>query len=179
MKQVSGFEDPQHPTKVYHLNKALYGLQQASRAWNEKITKFLANSNVDTKLIILMFVDDGLCYCQDPHRMDSVLTTTNDIFETKVNDLKIYVGLQIRRDRYSGLIFPHQRAYLEKIIRDYGFSNSSYISTPIDLNSNLRIADSTDTDPAISFPLVNAVGSLQFASIGTKLGRTYSVNNIA
>nr|GEZ53935.1 retrovirus-related Pol polyprotein from transposon TNT 1-94 [Tanacetum cinerariifolium] len=33
VSQPEGFIDPDHPTHVYHLNKALYGLKEAPRAW--------------------------------------------------------------------------------------------------------------------------------------------------
>ncbi|GJS61024.1 retrovirus-related pol polyprotein from transposon TNT 1-94 [Tanacetum coccineum] len=39
--QPDGFVDPDHPEKVYRLRKALYGLNQAPRAWYDKLLKFL------------------------------------------------------------------------------------------------------------------------------------------
>ncbi|GKG47465.1 putative ribonuclease H-like domain-containing protein, partial [Tanacetum coccineum] len=41
VKQPPGFEDPAHPTKVYRVVKALYGLHQAPRAWYERLSTFL------------------------------------------------------------------------------------------------------------------------------------------
>ncbi|CAM8895757.1 unnamed protein product [Rhodiola kirilowii] len=41
--QPKGFEDPHHPTHVYRLKKALYGIQQAPRAWYERLTVFLVD----------------------------------------------------------------------------------------------------------------------------------------
>ncbi|GJU73022.1 retrovirus-related pol polyprotein from transposon TNT 1-94 [Tanacetum coccineum] len=41
VSQPEGFEDPKHPTHVYHLKKALYGLKQAPRAWYDTLSKFL------------------------------------------------------------------------------------------------------------------------------------------
>ncbi|GKF22968.1 hypothetical protein Tco_0075290 [Tanacetum coccineum] len=39
--QPDGFVDPDHPEKVYCLRKALYGLQQAPRAWYDELSNFL------------------------------------------------------------------------------------------------------------------------------------------
>nr|GEW13457.1 putative ribonuclease H-like domain-containing protein [Tanacetum cinerariifolium] len=39
--QPPGFEDPDHPDKVYKVIKALYGLHQAPRAWYETLANYL------------------------------------------------------------------------------------------------------------------------------------------
>ncbi|GJZ00043.1 putative ribonuclease H-like domain-containing protein [Tanacetum coccineum] len=39
--QPPGFEDPQFPNKVYKVEKALYGLHQALRAWYETLSTYL------------------------------------------------------------------------------------------------------------------------------------------
>nr|GEZ96922.1 putative ribonuclease H-like domain-containing protein [Tanacetum cinerariifolium] len=39
--QPRGFEDPDHPQKVYKVVKALYGLHQAPRAWYARLSTFL------------------------------------------------------------------------------------------------------------------------------------------
>ena len=41
VKQPPGFEDPEHPNKVYKVIRALYGLHQAPRAWYERLSTFL------------------------------------------------------------------------------------------------------------------------------------------
>nr|GEW82835.1 hypothetical protein [Tanacetum cinerariifolium] len=38
--QPLGFEDPEFPNRVYKIEKALYGLHQAPRAWKEMCTEF-------------------------------------------------------------------------------------------------------------------------------------------
>nr|GEW64537.1 retrovirus-related Pol polyprotein from transposon TNT 1-94 [Tanacetum cinerariifolium] len=42
--QPLGFEDPDYPDKVYKVEKALYGLHQAPRAWYETPTKYLLDN---------------------------------------------------------------------------------------------------------------------------------------
>ncbi|GJW84616.1 putative ribonuclease H-like domain-containing protein [Tanacetum coccineum] len=41
VSQPPGFVDPEHPTKVYKVVKALYGLHQAPRAWYATLSTFL------------------------------------------------------------------------------------------------------------------------------------------
>ncbi|GJV03046.1 putative ribonuclease H-like domain-containing protein [Tanacetum coccineum] len=45
--QPPGFEDPQFPDKVYKVEKALYGLHQAPRAWYETLSTYLLENNRD------------------------------------------------------------------------------------------------------------------------------------
>nr|GEY19304.1 putative ribonuclease H-like domain-containing protein [Tanacetum cinerariifolium] len=40
-KRSIGFEDPDHPNKVYKVVKALYGLHQAPKAWYETLANYL------------------------------------------------------------------------------------------------------------------------------------------
>nr|GEZ32896.1 hypothetical protein [Tanacetum cinerariifolium] len=40
-KRAIGFEDPNHPNKVYKVVKELYGLHQAPRAWYETLANYL------------------------------------------------------------------------------------------------------------------------------------------
>jgi hypothetical protein len=40
-RQPLGFESPKYPDRVYKLSKALYGLEQVSRAWYARLKTFL------------------------------------------------------------------------------------------------------------------------------------------
>nr|GEZ34568.1 uncharacterized mitochondrial protein AtMg00810-like [Tanacetum cinerariifolium] len=52
--QPSGFEDPDHPDKVYKVVKALYGLHQAPRAWKFELTDGKsASTPIDTEKPLL------------------------------------------------------------------------------------------------------------------------------
>nr|GEZ44534.1 retrovirus-related Pol polyprotein from transposon TNT 1-94 [Tanacetum cinerariifolium] len=44
VSQPEGFVDPDHPTHVYHLKKARYGLKQAPQAWYDTKSKFLLDN---------------------------------------------------------------------------------------------------------------------------------------
>nr|GEV23543.1 ribonuclease H-like domain-containing protein [Tanacetum cinerariifolium] len=49
--QPLGFEDPDHPNKVYKVVKALYGLHQAPRAWYETLVNYLLE-NADERQVL-------------------------------------------------------------------------------------------------------------------------------
>ena len=58
VKQPPGFEDAELPDHVFRLNKALYGLKKAPRAWYERLSKFLRKNGfkrgkIDNTLFLL------------------------------------------------------------------------------------------------------------------------------
>ena len=114
MHQVPGYIDLLQKHLVCYLKKALYGLRQASREWNQRIDVFLkafklTQSSADNcvyfsdhngcRLLIMLFVDDGLMISNNPSQMDSVLTFMKDVFITKVTmNPELYVGIHLKRD---------------------------------------------------------------------------------
>nr|GEX67058.1 hypothetical protein [Tanacetum cinerariifolium] len=60
--QPLGFEDPNHPDKVYKVVKALYGLHQALRAWYETLANYLLeNSFQRGKIDQTLFIKRQKC----------------------------------------------------------------------------------------------------------------------
>ena len=71
--QPPGFIDPHHPTQVYKVQKALYGLLQAPRAWYHTLSSFLVEhgyrrgtidktlfikKNISDIILVQVYVDD-------------------------------------------------------------------------------------------------------------------------
>ncbi|GJW59240.1 retrovirus-related pol polyprotein from transposon TNT 1-94 [Tanacetum coccineum] len=44
ISQPEGFIDPDHPTHIYRLKKALYGIKQAPKAWYNTLSRFLLDN---------------------------------------------------------------------------------------------------------------------------------------
>ncbi|GKA82391.1 putative ribonuclease H-like domain-containing protein [Tanacetum coccineum] len=109
--QPSGFEDPQFPDKFYKVEKALYGLHQAPRAWYETLSTYLLEnrfrrSTIDKTLfikkdkgdILLVQVkqkDDGIFISQDKYVADilkkfdfATVKTASTLIETNKALLK-------------------------------------------------------------------------------------------
>nr|GEY10679.1 hypothetical protein [Tanacetum cinerariifolium] len=99
--QPPRFEDPYFPNKVYKVEKALYGLHQAPRAWYETLSTYLLENRfrreiIDKTVFIkkdkglqAMQRDDGIYISQDKYVADilkkfdfSLVKTANTLIET-------------------------------------------------------------------------------------------------
>ncbi|GKC90126.1 putative ribonuclease H-like domain-containing protein [Tanacetum coccineum] len=69
--QPPGFEDPEFPDRVYKVEKALYGLHQAPRAWYETLSTYLLDNGFQRGLQVTQ-KDDGIFISQDKY-VDEIL----------------------------------------------------------------------------------------------------------
>ncbi|GJQ91810.1 putative reverse transcriptase, RNA-dependent DNA polymerase [Tanacetum coccineum] len=69
--QPPGFEDPLFPDRVYKVEKALYGLHQAPRAWYETLSTYLLDNRFQRGLQVTQ-KDDGIFISQDKY-VDEIL----------------------------------------------------------------------------------------------------------
>ncbi|GKA66392.1 putative ribonuclease H-like domain-containing protein [Tanacetum coccineum] len=107
--QPPGFEDPQFPDKVYKVEKALYGLHQAPRAWYKTLSTYLLENRFRKR----------------------VIDKTLFIKKSKGNILLVQV---MQRD--DG-IFIIQDKYVDNILKKFNFSSVKTASTPIKTNKAL------------------------------------------
>ncbi|PKU83192.1 Retrovirus-related Pol polyprotein from transposon TNT 1-94 [Dendrobium catenatum] len=189
MAQPPGFTDPNYPTHVCRLNKAIYGLKQAPRQWYSTFTDRLikwgfTRSNADTSLFIysnsgthmflLIYVDDILLMGNNASIQQQLLSDLQGTFQLKhLGNLHNFLGLQFNPDKSGYLV--HQTSYVNTILQRAGKVNCKPLSTQM----TSKAADHSDdalpfTDPPLYRHLV---GSLQYLTL-TRPDITFAVNQV-
>ncbi|GJY72365.1 putative ribonuclease H-like domain-containing protein [Tanacetum coccineum] len=137
--QPPGFEDPEFPDKVYKVEKALYGLHQAPRAWYETLSTYLLDNGfqrgqIDKTLFIKRFKGDILLV---QVYVDDIIfgSTKKELcaeFEklmhkrfqmSSMGELTFFLGLQVMQKEDG--IFISQDKYVDEILKKFGFSTVS------------------------------------------------------
>ncbi|GJW65437.1 putative ribonuclease H-like domain-containing protein [Tanacetum coccineum] len=117
--QPPSFEDPDFPNKVYKVEKAIYGLHQALRAWYETLLTYMMDNGFTGKELSPEF--EKLMH--DKFQMSSM------------GELSFFLGLQVQQK--SDGIFLSQDKYVAEILKKFEFVNVKTASTPIEPNKAL------------------------------------------
>ncbi|GJY33235.1 putative RNA-directed DNA polymerase [Tanacetum coccineum] len=131
MAQPEGFENAKYPKRVCKLQKAIYGLKQASRSWNlyfhEKVKQFGFSRSEDESCIyikvsgsvvvfLVLYVDDILLIGNDIPTLQSVKDWLGKCFAMKdMGDATYILGIKIYRD--SNDLCPVTDKELDKMSR--------------------------------------------------------------
>nr|GEZ09372.1 putative ribonuclease H-like domain-containing protein [Tanacetum cinerariifolium] len=144
--QPRGFEDPDHPKKVYKVVKALYGLHHAPRAWYERLSTFLLKhgyrrgtidktlfikKNSKDIMLVQVYVDDIIFGSTRKNWCEEFETLMQSEFEmSSMGPLTFFLGLQV--DQRPDGIFIHQEKYVADILKKFDLDNSKLASTPFE-----------------------------------------------
>ncbi|GJR81020.1 retrovirus-related pol polyprotein from transposon TNT 1-94 [Tanacetum coccineum] len=145
VSKPEGFVDPDHPTYVYRLKKALYGPKQAPRAWYNTLSRFLIYNKfskgvVDPTLftrktgkhilLVQIYVDDIIIASTDPKACDIFSKETSLKFQmSMMGQISFFLGLQVSQS--PGGIFINQSKYAQEILIKYGMDTSDPVDTPM------------------------------------------------
>lgn len=141
--------------KVCKLLKSLYGLKQASRQWNIKLTEVLLDtgftqsshdhslftkSNGHDIAVILIYVDDLLLTGNSHQLIQELKDSLHSRFKMKnLGDLKYFLGIEILRSK-TGILL-NQRKYALELISDTGLSGAKPANTPLEANIKLTTVE--------------------------------------
>ncbi|GJS38124.1 putative ribonuclease H-like domain-containing protein [Tanacetum coccineum] len=159
--QPLGFKDPEFPSRVYKVEKALYGLHHAPRAWYETLSTYLLDNEfqrgqIDKTLFMKRVKGDIL---PTQVYVDDIIfgSTRNEMcieFEkmmhkkfqmSSMGELTFFLGLQVTQ-KDDG-IFISQDKYVDEILKKFGFSTVKTASTPMETSKLLlKDAEAEDVD---------------------------------
>ncbi|GJU10923.1 putative ribonuclease H-like domain-containing protein [Tanacetum coccineum] len=132
--QPLGFEDPKFPNKFYKVEKALYGLHQAPRAWYETLSTYLLDNrfhrgHIDKTLFIKRVKGDILL----------VQVYVDDIiFGSTTKELCI---------KFEKIMHKSQDKYMDEILKKFGFITVKTASTPMETSKPLlKDAEAEEVD---------------------------------
>ncbi|GJZ18821.1 putative ribonuclease H-like domain-containing protein [Tanacetum coccineum] len=122
--QPPGFEDPEFPNKVYKVEKALYGLHQASRAWYETLSTYLLKNGfqrgtIDKTMFIKRIKGDIL------------------LVQVYVDDIIFGSTKKNLCTDFETLMHKNQDKYMDEILKKFGFSTVKKASTPMETSKPL------------------------------------------
>ncbi|GJZ91145.1 putative ribonuclease H-like domain-containing protein [Tanacetum coccineum] len=149
--QPPGFEDLNFPDKVYKVEKALYGLHQAPRAWYETLSTYLLDNcfhrgqidkilfikrHKDDILLVQVYVDDIIFGSTKKELSTKFEKLMHDKFQmSSIGELTFFLGLQVQQK--SDGIFISQDKYVAERLKKFDFETVKLASTPIETNKAL------------------------------------------
>ncbi|GJU81972.1 ribonuclease H-like domain-containing protein [Tanacetum coccineum] len=172
--QPPGFEDPDHPDKVYKVVKALYGLHQAPRAWYDTLATYLLSNGfqrgkIDQTLfikshqghilLVQIYVDDIIFGSTKKELCEEFEKLMKDKFQmSSMGELTFFLGLQVQQKKKG--IFISQDKYVHEILKKFNYTDVKSASTPTDLERPLvKDSDADDVDEHLYRSMI---GSLMY-----------------
>nr|GEU85406.1 retrotransposon protein, putative, unclassified [Tanacetum cinerariifolium] len=159
--QPLGFKDHDFPDKVYKVEKALYGLHQAPKAWYETLSTYLIDNGFqrgkidktlfirrhkDDILLVQVYIDDIIFGSTKKELYNAFEKMMHEKFQmSSMGELTFFLGLKVKQKQDG--IFISQDKYVAEIIKKYSFSKVENASTPMETqNPLLKDEDGEEVD---------------------------------
>nr|GFA35764.1 uncharacterized mitochondrial protein AtMg00810-like [Tanacetum cinerariifolium] len=139
-------DDLEYPARVYKVEKAMYGLHQAPRAWYGTLSKYLLSNGfqrgtIDQTLfikrqrgnfiLVQVYVDDIIFGSSNPHLCREFEALMHEKFQmSAMGELNFFLGLQVLQNEDG--IFLSQDKYVGDILKKFGYSDVRSSNIPMD-----------------------------------------------
>ena len=135
------------------LNRALYGLVQAPRCWNQKVTTWLEDygfkqSQVDPGIYIMyhddqiyilaLYVDDAICVGRRLKFINKFKADFAEAFDIEdLGPVAWLLGCSVQRDRQTRTLTISQKQYIVDILETFGMTDCKPVTTPMSAKPTL------------------------------------------
>lgn len=180
MRQPAGFE--RGNGLVCKLNKAIYGLKQASRSWNRRFHDFISGLGFNRSehdfclyyllqngvvMYVVIYVDDILIVSSSEKAIWTLKRRLSEEFEMKdLREVKCFLGLNIRRDREAGTMTIDQQAYVKSVLERFGMSDCKPSAIPME--TRLKLEKEKDQKKRTDKPYRELVGCLMYLMVTSR-----------
>ncbi|WVZ17444.1 hypothetical protein V8G54_010426 [Vigna mungo] len=175
VKQPPGFSSEENKHKVYKLNKALYGLRQAPRAWNKRINDFLISQGFERSrvehslyvkvgdkgniLVLCLYVDDLMVTGSCLEEIVSFKTILKAEFDmTDLGRLSYFLGLEFTYTAAG--VFMHQKKFIQDLLDKFRMTQCNAARNPLDVNAKLTQIEEEESVGETWYKQI--IGSLRF-----------------
>lgn len=158
--------------KCLKLNKALYGLRQAPRVWNQRMNSFLLSNqfkrschdqclyvkNGKKPVYFLLYVDDCLLVGDKGEIEKLKLLLQSEFNMTDLGEIKKFCGIEVNIDFDRDEMYLNQNSFIQKVLERFQMNACKPVATPWE-----KCKD-TDDDTVFEDKLKyrEAIGSLMY-----------------
>jgi hypothetical protein len=173
VQQPPGFVAAGHEEKVLKLNKALYGLRQAPRAWNVKLDSSLQVKGFtrcasehgmytrgagEARVVVGVYVDDLIITGANSAVVEKFKEEMRQTFRmSDLGLLSFYLGIEVKQG--NKCITLGQPAYAKKLLEKARMVNCNPCSTPMEVR--LQLSGKSTSEEVDATMYRSLVGSLR------------------
>jgi len=185
----------QNKRRVCRVLRAMYGFRGSPLLWHKHLSaslKKLGFKSVPQEpccwtkdgIIIFFYVDDIVLACQ-PHlteQMNDIVKQLREIYDLTGGDaLKWFLGIEIKRDLQSNLLWLSQCSYIDKIYNRLmdEFKDKEKLSAETPMSSQELLPNEGAVNTKLQSVYRKFVGSLLYAAIITRPDISFAVSRIA
>ena len=198
MEQPQGFVAAGQENKVCRLKKAIYGLKQASRTWNQQFHGVLSELGFKRTysdagiyvrhqnrgsglLIVVLYVDDITIMgasLEDVKQLKEKLSLRYEMSD--LGEIQSYLGMRISRDRSRKRIEVDQSGYIKSVLDRFGMADANPHPTPLPAGADVHLVkNTTQATQAEIKHYQSLIGSLLYVQIGTRPDISFAVSRLA
>jgi hypothetical protein len=190
VEQPPGYVIGGEEHKVLRLQRALYGLCQAPRAWNAKLdtsmrtlgfTRCQAEHAVYRRgggselLLVGVYVDDLIIADSSSAEISKFKAEMTKLFKmSDLGELSYYLGIEVQQK--NGRVSLCQKSYALKLLQKAGMDDCNPCAVPIE--PRLKLSKTGEGKPVDATFYLSIVGSLRYL-VHTRPDITFSVGYVS
>src|SRR5258708_39263818 len=144
------------------------------------ITLFFVFEQGQSIVIIPIYVDDKLLARNNEHLLDSIQDSIGTCFKSSNLSIASWVlSIRIHHDIGAGTLSIKQSQYIKGVLSCYGMTGCTPVSIPLPANLHFQPTSPNEHAEVSSYPYLEVLGSLTYATMGMHPDISYAVRSLA